>query len=123
VINSARVRDLWRRLCPSAAPATYRVRGTPKDEGGWNYTDYALTHVARETLERYQPAGGAEATADRAKLQVWADDLAAVSAPAPKRHDLIVQGGVTYEIDRVGDYLFDAVYIVFGTKAGPGDAP
>lgn len=124
MITAARMRDAWKRLCPSAAPATYRVRGLPLNPGGWAYADFSLTHVARGPLERYEPAGDPEATADTAMMQVWQDDLdEAGMTVVPKRHDLIVQSGTTYVVDSVGDFLFDAVHLVYVVKAGPGGAP
>lgn len=123
MIDRAACLHLWRTISPTAAAATLRVRSAaPAGGGGWTYTDYALTHAARGPLERYQSAGNPDADADHAPFQIWADDLALVGAPVPRRHDLIVQSGATYEIDEVTNALFDAVYLCETTKAGPGVA-
>src|SRR6185369_187805 len=86
VLDAAAMSDAGMRISPTAAPATYRVRGAALLAGGGTFTNYALTHVARGELSRYDGAGQPEADADTATVQIWTDDLTAAGAPPPKRH-------------------------------------
>lgn len=125
MINANTVRAAWKRLCPEKGAATLRVRAASPGPTGWTFTDYALKHVHRQASAKYDPAGEPQADADRATFQVWQDDLDAAGAPAPRKSDLIVQGGVTYEVDREPQGLFSgaACHVCECTKAGPGAAP
>lgn len=123
MLGANRVRRIWKRIGVRISPATYRVRGALDPNGGYTFTDYALTHVDGGELRRYDSAGAPDATADSNLLIVYRDDLDRVGAPIPRRHDLMVWSGRTYEIQSVVNTLFDQVFTCQVIAAGPGDAP